>query len=216
MANEHCVGQAQGCAIRVTRLQANGRTQPGASSMIVSNAIVRFVSTPVYTDGTEIEQKNACGVVCINYKAPDSYKREDVELQICTHDPFLMEMLTDGASVLSDGTLRGYSGPSVGEVAGDGVSIEIWTKRITGGALDPDAPYAWHVWPKVTSLRPGARTFEDGPNMPTFTGQANENPNWVDGPLNDFPEDSSKTYQWIETTTLPDTDVCGYQTVAVS
>lgn len=216
MSNEHCLPQIHGCAIRVTRLEANGVPDPGADNLIVSDALTTLTITPVYSDGDEIEQKNACGNVCINFQGDDSFKRADLELTICTHDPFLMEMLVSGSDVLTDGARRGWAAPPIGPITGNGVSIEVWAKRIdSDGTLDVDAPYAWWVLPRVKNLRHGARSFANEAALPTFTGRAVENPNWYDGPLNDWPAASDRAYQWIEATSIPAAS-CGYQTVAVS
>lgn len=214
MAND-CRAQIQACAIRVARLEPNGVPSPGASNLYVSDGLVSLGLTSETTDGTEIEVLNACGSPCVSFKDDDRLKRLGVSITLCTPDPELTELLIGGA-VLTDADAVGYAYPRLNQAANpDGVSIEVWAKRITSaGVLDPVHPYAWWVFPLV-KLRPDSVTFENGPFQPTITGFALENENWFDGPLNDWPVDSDRVAQFIPTDTLP-TTACGYQTLVAS
>lgn len=203
MAEDVTLPQVQACAIRVAQLDGSGVPQPGANNLYVSKAFTELQLTPVYTDGDEIEEKNACGEVGINYKAADSLKRADVQLTVITQDPYLTKLLALG-SILTDSGVHGYAFPSIGSVESDGVSIELWAKRIDDGSLASDYPYAWWVLPRVINLRQGQRTFGSGAQLPVFTGQALENPNWYDGPLNDWPVASDRLAQWFPASQLPD------------
>lgn len=216
MAEADCRPQVQACAIRVSRLDSNGVPSPGAGNMITSDALVSFGISAVYTDGDEIEDKNACGVVGVNYRGADSFKRLDVTIQIITPDPFLQEMLSGGAVLdPGGGAPKGYAMPPIGEVTGNGVSVELWANRVDDGDLDLNYPYAWYVYPKIRNLRIGDYSHENGSLQPVFSGQAVENANWFDGPLNDWTADSDRVGQWIPTETIPTVE-CGYQTIAAS
>lgn len=216
MAEADCRPQVQACAIRVARLDTNGVPLPGANNLIVSDALVSLGVTAVYTDGDEIEEKNACGSVAVNYKGPDSFKRLDISIQLVTPDPYLSEMLSTGSALIANAAdIKGYAAPSIGTVQGNGVSIEVWTNRVDSGALDADYPYAHWAYPKVQNLRIGDHTHQNGALLPQFVGQAVENPNWFDGPLNDWPADSDRVYQWVPAAALPVAS-CGYQTLAAS
>lgn len=213
MANEDDLGQVQACAIRVTDLDPSGVPQPGASNIYTSEALTELTATPVYSDADEIEEKNACGAVCVNYTGDDSLKRLDVALTICTHDPWLNAMLS-GGDVLTDGGINGFALPAIGPLRGNGVSIELWAKRVDDGDLHDEFPYAWWVLPKVKNLRYGAKTFNNGASLPQFTGRGYENANWYDGPLNDWPVSSDRALQWFPVASLPTID--GLQTLAAS
>lgn len=212
-----CLPQVQACAIRVAKLDSNGVPHPGAKSLYTSHALVSMTVNGVYTDGDEIEEKGACGTVLINYKGDDTFKRADVEITVATHDPDLMAMLSDTDVIVagSDPTLFGVQAPAIGPVGGNGVSVELWAKRINNGDLDPDFPYERWALPKIKSLRPGNFTFDSGANMPSFTGQALENINWSDGPVNDWDFTSDRVWQHGPDTTLPDA-VCGATTISPS
>lgn len=211
-----CLPQVQADRIRVALLDADGTTAPGASNLYVSDALTTLTATPVYTDADEIEEKNASGTVCVNFKGDDTFKRLDVTLTICTVDPYLHALLTGAqGDVLTDGTAVGFAYPPIGPLTSNGISIELWAKRINNGAVDPDYPYAWWAMPRVKNLRLGDRTFENGAQASPFSGQALENPNWFDGPTNDWPVASDRALQFIPTPTLPNA-VCGYQTLVAT
>lgn len=215
MAN-HCLPQIHAEAIRVAHLDANGVPTPGAGMLYVSDALTRLTLTPTYTDGTVIEQLNAKGGTCLRYEPDDNSNGGDIEIELCTQDPYLTNFLTGfSGDVLTDGDARGYAAPPMGQLVGSSISIEVWAKRIDDGELDVDFPYAWWVLPRIRKLRVGAKSFENAASNPIFTGKAIENPNWSDGPLNDWPVASDRWYQWIETTTVPDA-VCGVQALAAS
>lgn len=205
--------QVQACAIRVARLDSNGVPTPGAGNMYTSDALTELTATPVYEDADELTQKSACGTTCLDYTGDDSFKRLDVSLTICTSDPFLMAMLGAG-DVLVDGDVNGWAMPEIGPLTGNGVSIEVWAKRIDDGDLDIDFPYAWWVLPKIKNLRYGEKKFENGASLPVFTGRGYQNPNWFDGPLNDWPVASDRALQWMPTAALP--VISGLQPIAAS
>lgn len=214
MAND-CLPQIHACRMRVARLGSDGVPLPGANNLYVSSALSVLTFTPNITAGDEFEVKNGCGETCLAYKDCDRIKWLDVELQLCTPDPELHEILVGGV-VLQNGAGRGYGYPRLNEAScPDGVSIEAWGRRVdAAGASDPTFPYAWWVLPRVY-LQLGARTMENGPLSNPFTGHAIENPNWYDGPLNDWPDDSDRVAQWVPTDSMPEAD-CGYQTLLAS
>ncbi len=214
MANNDCLPQVQACVIRVADLDVSGVPLPGSDNLYVSDALTTLQMTPVYTDADEIEEKNACGTVCVNYQGDPTLKRGDIELTICTADPYLQAKLGYG-DVLTDTGIHGFAYPPIGVVTGNGVSIELWAKRIDDGELHDEWPYAWWVLPRVTRLKHGVRTFNNGAQLPVFSGQAYENPNWFDGPLNDWPVSSDRFAQWFPSQTIPVAS-CGAQALAAS
>jgi hypothetical protein len=203
--------------MRVAKLDASGVPLPGAENLYVTDAMSKVTLKPVYEDGAEITEKNACGAVIVNYKSPKSFKRADIEIELLTPDPFLHELLSTGGLAFSSlgGLGTGYQYPPIGEMVSDGVSIELWAKRISNGALDVQAPYAWWAIPKVLNLSLGDREFAESAQKSPFTGECYENVAWYDGPLNDWPDDSDRVAQWIPWDTLPDAE-CGFQALVAS
>ncbi len=214
MAEEDCRPQVQACAIRVTRLAANGAPLVGAENMYVSNALVTLGWTSVYTDGEEIEDRNACGDVVVNYRGRDSFKRGDVEITLATPDPFLSELLSGGDVLDVVGLPAGFAAPPIGPVTGNGIGIELWAIRVDNGTEDADFPYAHWLYPRIKNLRVGDHEHGNASIQPPFSGQAYENPNWGDGPVaSSWPATSDRVYQWIPAATIP-TPSCAYLAVA--
>lgn len=214
MANNDCLPQVQGCAIRVAYLDPNGVPTPGANELYVSDALTTLTWTPNYEDGEEINEKTACGGQAVYYQDDPILRKIDVELTIASHDPFLVAML-DGGDVLTDAGVHGWAISPLGKVSPRPISLEIWAKRIDDGELADEYPYAWWVLPRLTRLKRGASTMANAANLPTFTAQGYENPNWFDGPLNDWVVESDRAVQWFPSNTIP-TPVCGPQSTPAS
>lgn len=216
MAESDCLPQVHACVIRIAALEADGVPLPGAGNLYVADAFAKILIKPVYDDGTEIKEKNACDAVAVDFTGPPSFTRADVEVDLLTADPYLQAILSGKTMDVLDGPDGpGLAYPPIGVLLSDGISIEFWAKRINNGSLDADAPYAWWVLPRVTNLRVGDTEHSATALKPPYTGQAYENPNWFDGPLNDWPEASDRCVQWIPTTSIPDV-TCGPQALVAS
>lgn len=203
-----CVPQIQACRMRFARLGDDGNPEAGAENLYVTKSFSRFAVTAVYTDGDEIEDKNACGEVEVNFKSADSFKRADFEITLMVPDPYITALLT-GGNVLVDGDAVGASYPAIGAIDEfNRWSIELWSKRVRNGALDPDFPYARWVAPMAQNIRVGDKAFESGTQLTVISGQMVENPTWSDGPVNDWPVNADRVLQWLPVTDLPDV-VCG-------
>jgi hypothetical protein len=212
--NDPCLPVIQGCRIRIARLFADGVPEPGAENLYVSRSLFTLALTNVFTDGTEIEEKNACDEVEIYYKGPATYKRVDAVLTLMQPDPYLEEMLGQG-ELLDATEAIGFKAPALGLVGDNALSLEVWQKRIKNGKLDPQYPYLRWAFPFATNMRPGDFQIGNEALKPGFSMELYENENWFDGPLNDWPDESDRVYQAIPDTTLPDYD-CGYLTLAAS
>ncbi len=206
-----------GLRMRVTNLDQNGVPTPGTDQMYVTDAYTKVGIKPVYSDGNEIEVKNASGVTCVQYRSPDTFKRADIEIELCTYDPYLQAMLSGGTVETLNTNRVGWNAPAIGEVADTGgLSIEVWGRRVDDGEENADYPYMWFVYPRVKNLQMGDFEHGDDALMPKFSGQAYENDNWFDGPTNDFPlAVSSRVVNAAPTSTLPVAQV-GYYDVAAS
>jgi len=217
MANEtqECAGSVHALRLRIARLEPSGVPLPGPDNLLVTDALVRIAGTPVITEGDDFEQKNGSGVVCVAYKAPDSLKRVDLAMQICTPDPRIHEMLVGGEVIIEGGEVIGYAYPEVGEEANpNGVSVEAWSRAVVDGAQAAVRPFWRHVFPR-TKWVPSARTLENAVMVPEFNGFSEQNDGWFDGPANDWPHVSNRVYQYARDDVLPDSD-CGAQILAAS
>lgn len=214
MANNDCLPQVHACAIRVCKLESNGVPTVSATSLYTTDSFTKANYKPVYKDGADIEIVNACDSVALSYLGPASFKRGDFEIEIINQDPYLLAML-GGGDVLTTGGIHGFADPAIGPLGQRDISIELWAKRIFNGALHPDYPYMRHVFPRITNLRLGDSSFEAAAQIPKFSGQAVENPNWYNGPLNDWLPASNRVHQAFPVTSLP-VSVCGPTAVAAS
>lgn len=215
--SDDCAGQIHVCATRVCELDENGTPAVEADAMYVSNALAVATLKPVYKAGTEIVEDNACGENIIDFLDDPSFVRADLDLDFITPDPYLMSILIAGSVLLTaSGSRVGFAFPPVGKVSGNGISIEFFTKRVVGGVQSTVHPWGHWALPKVRSLQLGDRAFSGTAAQHTLiTGQCNENPNWFDGPANDFPAASDRVAQWIPIDAIPTTQ-CGPLAVAAS
>jgi hypothetical protein len=207
------VGQVQAFRTRVSYLDTNGVPTPGASNSYVSASLVTMSITPVYKDGTHIEQENGEGTLCVNWDGDDSLLRCDFELTICKPDPYLQTILVEGSKNLTASGLPtttgnpgvaadadrpyGWAMPALGPITSRRVSIEVWTKRIDDGELKDVYPYAWWVLPSTRRRRLGQTTLANAAVVPVISGKAYENDNWFDGPRENWPTSSDRVLQWI-------------------
>lgn len=190
--------------LRVARLNSAGETPASAASMYVTDSLVRIEFTPEYDSSTEITRKNGNGDLCVNVPAKRRLKQITIgALVICTNDPELEELLAGGTILTNSGATVGYQSPAIGQDATpNGVSIEAWSRAIIGGAPAATNPFIRWVFPRVY-LSPGATALEENAADPSFSGYANENPSWGNGPANDWTFDSGRAYQRARVATLP-------------
>lgn len=204
-ATYRCLPQVQGCAIRIAKLDGSGVPQPGANNMIVSASMTKLTITPVYEDGDEMKEKNACGTVNLDYKGNPSFTRADFELEILNVDPGLIDLIST-SDVLATSTEYGNNAPAIGEVVTvNPCSIEVWSRRINNGVVDSTNAYAWWAFPFAKDVKWGAFTFENAPKKLVFQGAMYENANWFNGPTNDWPVASTRVWQWVPVNTIPTT-----------
>jgi len=212
---DNCVPQLQTCRLRFGRLAAGGAPAVGANNILVTKSFTTLATTAVYTDGDEIEDKNACGEVESQFRSADTFKRLDFSITFLVPDPYITAGLTDGV-VLTAGTAIGAGYPALGPVDETNIwSIEAWAKRVKNGALDPDYPYAHWAFPQAQNIRIGDKEMANGTHLTVISGQLVENPNWGDGPANDFPVASTRVAQWIPDDALPAV-ACGFITSIAS
>lgn len=215
---DDCAGQLHVCAFQVCALDADGTPLVGADSLYVSNALATATLTPAYKAGTEISEDNACGESLIDFLDDPSFLRADLALDFITPDPYLHAILISNGELLQpSGGGVGFAFPPVGKVTGNGVSIEMWAKRVIGGSQSTVHPWALWGLPLVRSLQIGARTFSGtAAQHSLITGQCNENPNWFDGPTDAWQDVATdRVAQWIPVDDIPDTH-CGPEAVIAS
>lgn len=127
-----------GKRIRVTPL-TNGGVAAGAKSIVTDGFITVSLSSET-EDGAEIIQKNASGAFCVNEKLPNSFKRFNVELELCGINPELLVRITNAE------TYEDAAGDAAGITVGEGeitkeFALEVWT-GLSGISAEADAQAA--------------------------------------------------------------------------
>jgi hypothetical protein len=210
MATQEYAASIQGVSIRVTRLDAAGNLLNGAGDSYVTSAFMRVSFTPEYEEGDEITEKNANGIVCVTYKAPDVLKRITMELAICEPDSELSQLLSGGLLLRKnvDGVVKsvGWAAPGVGDdPAGNGVAIEAWSHAVKDGKRASVLPYFHWVFPYAKLRQSGDRVIENGMLATTFEGYGLGNRNFesgVDGRW-EFPVAAERPYSYARTSWAP-------------
>lgn len=213
---DDCLPQVHALRTRFSVLDTNGVPLPGSENLYVTSALTVLTLGTNVADGTEIEERNGGDEVCVAFLGDPSLKWGTVSIELCTPDPYA-EAILSGGDVLSLGgdAPAGFAFPAIGPLRSNGIGIEVWAHRINAGDVDPDYPYAWWALPKVKKLVAQDRNLGNEAQKPSYQGIALENPNWYDGPTNDWPAASDRFAQWVPSATVPDA-VCGYQALVAS
>jgi hypothetical protein len=195
MAQQNCGASVYAVMMRLAVLEQDGVPLPGARNLYVTDALVKLTATPVYYQSPVVEIPNASGALCVNLNTRKVLKWYDLALEICNLDPEVDNMLVGGETFSSAGFVIGGSVPAAGAISAPfGVSVELWSKHIVGSDQDT-------VWPYIQ-----ARMFQ---------GFTSENPNWYNGPANDWTFASDRSIAWRFTKTVPPS-ACGAQALASS
>lgn len=203
MANFDEAGSLQVCRLRVAALDVDGVPLPGAGNLYVSKALVRLGWDPEIRAGDDFEQVSGCGEVCVSYQDCDQLKRLNTEMEICTPDPELVELLVGGSTITSGGATIGYAYPDTGVApCPNGVSVEAWSKAIVDDELAATYPYWRWVFPR-TKWRLAAGELANAVKTTSLVGRASQNGNWYNGPANDWPYESGKVLQYARDDDMP-------------
>jgi hypothetical protein len=210
MATQEYAASIQGVSIRVTRLDSAGNLLNGAGDSYVTSAFMRVSFTPEYEEGDEITEKNANGIVCVTYKAPDVLKRITMELAICEPDSEISQLISGGLLLRKtiDGVSKsvGWAAPGVGDdPAGNGVAIEVWSHAVKDGKRSSVLPYFHWVFPFVKMRQSGDRVIENGMLATTFEGYGLGNPQFgagLDGRW-EFPVAAERPYSYARADWAP-------------
>lgn len=200
MAQIGLYGSLKLCVIRVARIDPSTclfvETTGDNTEAVVSKAAVSLKSSPEYDTGEEYIQKNGCGDIVISVKDCDRLKRVNLEMELCLRDLELLELLTGGnlysKIINGQATNIGLGRRGVGLACQSPVSIEVWSKAAdaSGDCVTPDLGWWRSVWPKATLT---LQDVELGNQiaMIRLSGFGEPNPNWRNGPFNDWPADET-------------------------
>lgn len=224
--NGLCIGQYQACMLVVTRLDTDCTPLTGDAAQVRSTCFAQVDAQPQYDEGQEFGRRASDGSRCFYIRDCDKFKQFDLTFQLITWDIELLELMTDGTLILGagggdwDGDVIGLELPGTGAACPAGVSIEVYTKAAFGTAgicsdSGAGAPsYVRHLFPYVQA-RLGQITFDDNTDgiLVNLTGFGLANPNWGNGPANNWegatPVGDDTPYAFTFTNTLPSSS-CGY------
>lgn len=225
--NGLCIGQAQASMLVVTRLDATCTPLTGANDQGRTLCFAQVDATPQYDDGVEFGRRAASGARCWYLRDCDHLKQWDITVQLITWDMELLEIMTSSALILGSAT-----SPWVGKVIGletpgpdadcpSGLSLEVYVRAAALGssgicsAAGAGFPtYVRHLFPFMRA-KLGQVTLDDNADgiMANLSGFALPNPNWGNGPANNWEGavgvGTDTPYAFAFSNTLP-TSTCGY------
>lgn len=218
MANLTCYNVLRVCHLRVLRLADDGSVTESAEARYEHDAPILFGYTPQSPDREEFEQLNGCGNECAYFISPPKAVRSaELQLELCTLDAELLELLLGGALITDTGDTIGYQSSTDATVNVDGVAIETWSIAWNQRerALVAGSP-GWyrHQFAKTQWTQDQLTTDNSGFSTVTLSGTAEVNSGFGTG-FADDPAPASigeSVYQWFTVGERP-TGACGYQPV---
>jgi hypothetical protein len=181
-----CVSLARGKMLRITKLDSCGAVVSGAGGTLTAKAFISGTITPNYADTEEITQQDANGDLCIDDRSPVALRWLDIELNVCTVDPTMINLVTGDPIVVDDAspTPNNVGFRIDGAVSGSAnFGLEIW-EGVTGQACTAGGftNYGYFLFPWVKDAQWGEWTHENGALTFTWTARAVFNSQWGTGP----------------------------------
>lgn len=179
------------CAVRISRLVANGTPDYGNSTgaLCIAGGVNKFKHDFEVEKGKEIFETDACGTPFVIFKLDDITKWATFELTLGRFDDRLPEILGLGQRLGPAAAPYGHTidaGAGCAPGAQKPVCIELWRqRRLCGTQLNPG--YKRVVLP-FCKLTPQGFDSDDSVALPVYAGQSFANANFLDGPNNDLDE----------------------------
>lgn len=210
------------CAVRFSRLNANGSVASGNSvgAISLTGKIGSLKWTPQYATVPEIADLDGCGNLAVTRPPRNLLKRYDVEVDLLVGSHEIHELVTDSTLITSGASVIGHA-DLVNTACGtpttkNGVVLEAWAQNWLCNQPDPTFPYKRIVFSRGF-FDPSDGTLQNGTNHLVLKGFTQANDQILNGPFNDFPTNLTSLTSWtkaeFEDTALPaaSTD-CGYVT----
>jgi hypothetical protein len=224
-ATPQCTTPILLCAMRITRLNADGSLAAGPNNAYITDNPISLGLNPNIKTGDSQEIVGGCGCVCVSYKAPDSLLRFDLDFDFCALEPGLFEIMTGGALVTDESDVPvaiGNSFPNqlaCSEPTQPPFAIEAWAQGYIDDRQAPDpASYIRWVFPMAFA---NLDNWVIGNQflLPSLKGWTRSNPTWpADGSIyDDYPAgvELGPLGGWFQDTAdhVP-TAECAYQTAS--
>lgn len=187
-----CVGTVQVCAERFAALTSTGAPLTGLHGY-QTNILTEATITPEVEEGEEDKVKNACGNICQVFEECDRLAGVTIEINVCSFEPDLINLLIGGRTFTSGGITQGFELPGPTDGCQNGTSYEAWqlawdndTQKTNGASL----LYVHWIFPRVlwqiSDFKQEAKF-----TIYKFTGKAKVNPKiTANGPFDDWPTTS--------------------------
>ncbi|MFE2934838.1 hypothetical protein, partial [Streptomyces sp. NPDC059278] len=182
-----CPSFLRGTVMRVTRLDACGRPIYGDGNQVVSDGFVTITLSAEVQEGESITVTKANGKVCINEASDDQLNWYTSEIEFCSVDPDLIQIMNPGWDKVldADGNVIGYN--ANGTLSAEtGFALEVWMD--TYGASDActgeTAQGAWGyiLLPNMRGGAPGDIEIGNDAISFSFTGRTRVGSRWGRGP----------------------------------
>jgi hypothetical protein len=190
-----CFTVVRGKRLRITRLDECGNPPPplDEAAFVVTKGFITVSLSANTADGTDIEQMNADGDLCVVDRSRDQFKWWDVEIELCDVDPGLLSLMSN-VNLEEDWNsdivgIRGYQGAPEGAFA-----LELWS-GVPGTDCLPGEPtnYGYLLLPFVNPNVLGDITIENGNTTFTVSGYTRGSGGWGVGPYDVIPTDIDNT-----------------------
>ena len=180
-----CFAQVRGRVVRVTRLDACGNPDPGASAVAVTDNITKVTLEVVTDEGTNIRIRNFEDRVKVKDDAFTDVLGLTMSTTLCLTDPGFISVLTGQPVVMDDdGNVVGFDMNTGIDLDTFGFAMEVWS-RIPGAGCDPNGHRKWGytVLPFLKGGRLEGFSFENGLVEFSISGaQTRDGNGWGVGP----------------------------------
>lgn len=202
------------CRVRVTRLDQIGNVSPGPNNVYVTDNPIMLSVKPEIEAGVSKTLVGGCDCIVADYRGYDKLKRFNLELDLATIEPGLLEMITGGPAILDAGAqpigMWWASQASCSQPAQPNVCVEGWQDLWEVDRQSAIYPYIHWIWPSV-HWQIGDYSLQNDFNQPKAMGFTRGNTQWGLGPFGDLPEACHPLGGFFFTNQIPAAQ-CGYKT----
>lgn len=204
------------CAVRITRIDANGNVIAGNNAYVTDQQLSVAVTVNKET-GNSFSARNGCGCSISRFKAPDIFNWFEFSFVDNALEPEMIAFMIGADTISDSGDVVGVNFPGALDCSDDepAVAFEFWTQHLFGSAQDGTFPWYHWVFPRtIWSL--GDSDFAEDYSKPTLTGFSRTNTNWGDGPYGDGPPDGTDITEGGQWMTDVDPPSASCEAVAVT
>lgn len=180
------IKMVRGQVVRVTRLDACGIPDPGASAVAVTDGIQSITFEELTDAGTDIRVRNFADRLCLRDDANEEFIGYQGTATLCGVDPGFVNILTRQEQVTNAaGDIVGVDVKTGVDLQDTSFALEVWT-RLADNVCGDSGYRGWgyNVFPFLKGGRLSAPSFENGPSDLTITGFKTYDGNgWGSGPF---------------------------------